>query len=203
MISKKICARCGKADDGSFTSAFCPQCEPVTHKRLPEDVVKCPKCGRFFVRGVWTKCDALGALNGMFQPRGYTVKNIIVIKRTKKTILEAELEPKRFVGVLLELKQCQECSLRSGGYHEAVIQVRGDDKERIRQAAERLIHKISATTFIAKVEEKKEGIDIQVGRKRAALEAVDWMHLPRTQSNKLIGMHEGKRLMRTSICVRV
>ncbi|VVB68384.1 NMD3 family protein [Candidatus Norongarragalina meridionalis] len=203
MISTKICPRCGKEDDGTFTSAFCPQCEPVKHKRLPDEVVKCPKCNRYFIRGVWTKCDALGALNGMFQPRGYTVKNIIVIKRTKKTILEAELEPKRFIGVLLELKQCQECSLKSGGYHEAVIQVRGENREVVRHTAERLIHRISAVTFIPRVEEKKEGIDIQVGRKRAALEAVDWLHIPRTQSNKLIGMHEGKRLYRTSICIRV
>ncbi|PIO06612.1 hypothetical protein COT29_00290 [Candidatus Micrarchaeota archaeon CG08_land_8_20_14_0_20_59_11] len=203
MISKKICPRCGKEDDGSFASAFCPSCEPVTHKRLPESVVKCPKCGRFFVRGVWTRCDALGALNGMFQPRGYTAKNVIIVKRAKKTILQAELEPKRFIDVLLELKQCQECSLRSGGYHEAVIQVRGENAERVREVVERLIHRIGAITFIAKVEEKKEGIDIQVGRKRAALEAVNWMHLERTQSNKLIGMHQGKRLMRTTICVRV
>ncbi len=97
---------------------------------------------------------------------------------------------------------CQDCGRRSGGYHEAIIQLRGNST-RINQLAQALLRELEAITFVTKVIEKKEGVDLQVGSKRAAIDVMSKRHFETITSNKLVGEKNGKQLYRKTICVRL
>jgi nonsense-mediated mRNA decay protein 3 len=112
---------------------------------------------------------------------------------------------KRIIPVRLRISQtqCRECSLRSGGYFEAVIQLRGD-RDKIEKLANRLSHRIEREEgFVSKTEEKKEGLDLYISNKQAAHKAINWMKLSFNSSRTLAGMREGKELYRTTYCIRL
>ncbi len=104
----------------------------------------------------------------------------------------------------IELKPtiCPECSRMSGGYYEGIIQLRGNEKK-IQKLAELLIEKLSKRTFIAKSEEKEEGLDIYVGKSRAVVEVMVLLKEKTFITKKLIGRSQGKRLYRTTFLLRL
>ena len=58
-------------------------------------------------------------------------------------------------------------------------------------------------SFVAKVEELKEGTDIYVGSHKTATDVLSRLKLAYTQANKLAGKKRGKNLYRRSYCVRL
>jgi NMD protein affecting ribosome stability and mRNA decay len=60
---------------------------------------------------------------------------------------------------------CEQCKKSEGTYHEAVIQLRGVNKEILTELVQELVKK---EVFIKERVDKKEGIDLKVSNKRAA-----------------------------------
>ncbi|KYC44795.1 MAG: NMD3 family protein [Candidatus Methanofastidiosum methylothiophilum] len=121
--------------------------------------------------------------------------------------------------ILLSGEQCQRCSRFYGGYYEAILQVRNDEKkieterannimEIIDELSDRYISK-DRMAFIARVEELKEGIDIYMGSlsaaRKMANELVKRFSGSLGESHKLMGLDRdsGKKIYRTTVTVRL
>ncbi|PIO02179.1 hypothetical protein COX86_00145 [Candidatus Micrarchaeota archaeon CG_4_10_14_0_2_um_filter_60_11] len=165
---------------------------------------QCPACG---------KLDAKGEFSGAFCPECEARENPQSAPKEKKRLaqycakcgkhwtrdgwVKGAPTEKHFT------RTCLECTLESGGYHEAVIQVRGPHDE-ARRLMTNLARQIRKITFITAIHDEKFGYDIYVGRKRGAFEAIRALDLHCKKTNKLITQtREGKPVYRATYCVRI
>ncbi|MBI5037012.1 hypothetical protein HZC09_06760 [Candidatus Micrarchaeota archaeon] len=214
MLSK-ICPACGK-DDFSlpFVGAFCRDCfvsrSPLYV--LPSVSLQyCPCCGKFRLSGEWKDASFL---KGFLQQRiksDYELKDVAVVFDIHRkdvifsvklkldvhgTIVEAN-DKARFV---LDKRSCASCSRQAGGYHEAVLQLRGP-KDLVALKAESIERKLKGLTFIAKVVKQKNGLDLLVGDKRILAQFLHGSGY--VFSNKLVGRRDGRNLYRATFCLRL
>ena len=213
----KSCPSCGASEkQREFIGAFCVDCYA---KKRGDELISAPKKIELDTCPV-CKCLRQG-LNWVDFDGDY--ESVLVQKlKSPYPIVEAkarfvenrvffnavvEIEGKRIPAYVetrfdLTKKMCQDCGRRSGGYHEAIIQLRGNPT-RISQLAQALLRELEEITFVTKVIEKKEGVDLQVGSKRAAIDVMSKRHFETTTSNKLVGEKNGRQLFRRTICVRL
>ena len=121
--------------------------------------------------------------------------------------------------IMLSGEQCKRCSRFYGGYYEAILQIRNDEKkieleraneilEIIDDISDRLISK-DRMAFIARVEELKEGIDIYMGSlsaaRKIANELIKRFSGSMGEAHKLMGLDRdsGKKIYRTTVTVRL
>ncbi|NYT03537.1 MAG: hypothetical protein GKC00_02395 [Candidatus Methanofastidiosa archaeon] len=121
--------------------------------------------------------------------------------------------------ILLSGEQCQRCSRFYGGYYEAILQIRNEEKkielekandimEIIDELSDRLISK-DRMAFIARVEELKEGIDVYMGSlsaaRKIANDLIKRFSGSMGESHKLMGLDRdsGKKIYRTTVTVRL
>jgi NMD protein affecting ribosome stability and mRNA decay len=92
----------------------------------------------------------------------------------------------------------------SGGYFEAIVQLRGENRERLRQFGASLEKRLSEKTFVSKVDEKKEGIDLYIGSSKAVVADFSNRGIKALISRKLFGKDkEGRTTYRTTFLVRL
>jgi len=223
----RMCPTCGAREgEKQFINAFCIDCFAKQRRLIetPKEIafIHCTKCGRIRVSGEWVSAHR-NESKEEFQER---VLKETILRKTRlapgievvKASVEREknfalfravlsLEGKRFetgarILVGEEKRSCEDCGKRAGGYYEAIIQLRGDPK-RVERVALGLERTLNRKTFIAEVIVRKEGVDLQVGNKQAALQSLSQMGLTYSLSHKLIGMKEGKRVHRVTACVRI
>ena len=224
LIKMKSCPNCGKdesAFDEPFVGAFCPDCfaskKSLFEVKQPLELEYCQKCEKARFTGVWERPNAerlamyiTGKIRSEYP---FTVK-AGELKSPENNMLQIEIEilldlpqgstakKKTTRTVTLLPTQCVSCSQRSGGYFEAIIQLRGDPAKIARKTA--LIKAmVGNESFVAKVEELKEGTDIYVGSHKTATDVLSRLKLAYTQANKLAGKKRGKNLYRRSYCVRL
>lgn len=121
--------------------------------------------------------------------------------------------------ILLSGEQCQRCSRFYGGYYEAILQIRNEEKKIelekandimaiIDELSDRLISK-DRMAFIARVEELKEGIDVYMGSlsaaRKIANDLIKRFSGSMGESHKLMGLDRdsGKKIYRTTVTVRL
>lgn len=207
-MSGIICPRCGKSSgEAEFIDSFCVDCYPFK-VRLPErmSVEQCTRCKRVHVRGEWAQYNprkisdyVISKCKGDFDSAGYdpeTQKAAFIMSgsgaRVERTI------PLEVVKTI-----CQQCSRMSGGYFEAIIQLRGDPI-RVLGHTEMLLKRLAKmNTFITKEEEKDGGIDLYVGNSKAVVELMGELGLKTLITKKLVGRDQGKRLYRTTFLIRL
>jgi NMD protein affecting ribosome stability and mRNA decay len=97
---------------------------------------------------------------------------------------------------------CTECGRAGTQYFEAIIQLRGPENK-IERMLNLISRRLEETTFIPKIEELKEGIDIYVGSRNEAIAALNTYELGFLRTEKLAGEKNGKRLYRTTLLVRL
>jgi NMD protein affecting ribosome stability and mRNA decay len=97
---------------------------------------------------------------------------------------------------------CTDCGREGSQYFEAIIQLRGAPN-RVEKMADVLSRKLQKTTFIPKMEELKEGIDIYTGSRNDAIAALNAFSLGFLRTEKLAGQRQGRRLYRTTLLVRL
>ncbi|MFH1779861.1 MAG: NMD3-related protein [Candidatus Micrarchaeota archaeon] len=214
-----FCPRCGKIVE-TLVKGLCVDCFSSLPKplvRLPkENVVLCVSCGEFFSGGQWIAFNKENftlflkkKLKSTYPVKDFKLSKQVQEKKlflaTVNVVLDVDGNEitKEFVLLLPLVKQlCRDCSLSKGGYHEAIVQLRGD-KDKVSKMSEKMIKELSKTTFFSKTEEKKEGIDLFVGSKIAAMSFLSGLGLPYITSNKLVGVSkDGKRQLRLTICLR-
>ncbi len=162
----------------------------------------CPKCGRkgVFDGAFCPECEP--TLHSQFRAKTKKEKLRQVCTKCGKTRVGKEWvagdRPENFEKTL-----CPECSLQSGGYHEAIIQIRGPPEKAV-ALARRAVNEISEKTHVTEVRESRHGADVLVVRKRPAAEFVHSLGTEFKQTRKLVTQtREGKRVYRTTFCVRL
>jgi nonsense-mediated mRNA decay protein 3 len=121
------------------------------------------------------------------------------------------------VEVRIKKRLCDRCSRIAGGYYEGIIQVRASERtltEKERRASEKIAYGIieramdsDRKAFISKIKQLKEGVDIYVGTvkagRRISKAIVDKFGGKFSESPKLVGRKDGKRIYRISFAVRI
>ena len=205
-MSNLVCPKCGRtSDEVKFIDAFCIYCYPVNIK-VPGKVEleRCTRCGNMKMRGEWTafseakiKNLILDKCKGDFESAEYDMDRQVVVFRLKHT--DATIEKP----VALDIRKtiCLQCSRISGGYFEAIIQLRGN-RQKVEKSAEMLIKRAETKTFIAKTDDKEEGIDIYLGSSKVVVGLMAELGVRALITKKLIGREQGKRLYRTTFLIR-
>lgn len=203
-----ICPKCGsKSSEKEFIGPFCIDCHKFRFKTPKAVVIKhCKKCGRVWIGNGWVphnkkKIEEMIAsrFKGDFERIDYYLESSVAVmyfrEDNKIYMIDKKFEP------VLEFMHCPDCSRRSGGYYEAIIQLRGDRKK-IEKWASKLIYDLNKKTFVTKVEERREGTDLFVGQSKAVFELLRELGLRTKISRKLYTQRKGKRLYRTTFAVR-
>ena len=105
--------------------------------------------------------------------------------------------------VLIRKEQCVVCARSNSQYFEAIIQIRGDDRLKVERMVDILTKRVESRSFIPKIDELKEGIDIYCGSRNEAIAALNAQKLGFVRTEKLAGEKNGKRLYRTTLLVRL
>lgn len=211
----KQCPKCGKADEASqFIGAFCKPCFALHHKTYSIDdleVDECSKCGSVRQGNDWVKHGEEVVKKAVLKSikSNYPSETRIFLDRDSKGFLatadirmEVEghaVEAVEKIRVQSNKTQCPSCSHQSGGYHEAIVQLRGPNHEKL---AEKITADIEQTSFITAITAQKNGVDLMVGSKKVALEAVTATRKKFTTTSKLITEKDGKKIYRTTILIR-
>ncbi len=206
---KLICPKCGVSnEEASFSGPFCVKCAPVNiscPKRI--EYIRCSKCKRVRLKGNWVECseekltrEVIKKCKGEFLHGTYNFHDqeatFFVGNKTNMFPIKKRMK----VNVIKNI--CQECSRKSGGYFEAIIQLRGK-QSKINQYDKLFRKMLLKKSFVAKEEELKEGLDLYIGNSRAVVEMFAELGLRAKISKTLSGEKEGKRLYRTTFLVRV
>ncbi|VVC01646.1 NMD3 family protein [uncultured archaeon] len=194
---------CGKADSqAEFLGELCVSC---AESRMPDfpavKVMFCPKCHSLLDRGRKKKDATLSE----------EVVRLLKLKGKNAVLDEAKGEIeydaghgriKRKVLLLIDKAQCTDCDKAGSQYFEAIIQLRGDGKK-VGKMADSLVRKLEKRTFVPKIEELHEGLDIYCGSRNEAISSLNAFSLPYVRTEKLAGQRDGKRLYRTTLLVRL
>ena len=76
-------------------------------------------------------------------------------------------------------------------------------EKKMEKLARMLVRRIESRSFIPKIEELKEGLDIYCGSRSEAIAALNSYSLGFIRTEKLAGEKNGKRLYRTTLLVRI
>lgn len=95
---------------------------------------------------------------------------------------------------------CDDCVKLSGNYHEAVVQIRGDEKDRI---YDKMV-KLSRKSLIAGIDNLKEGYNIRYVYKRDAVRIISFLRkkFDIKDTYKLVGEKKGAKLYRNFYMVK-
>lgn len=208
-MAELVCPRCGRGNDKvHFIDAFCVDCYPL-NVSAPADVSieKCKRCGMMHFRGEWgpyspkkiashveSKC------RGDFARAEYNIDAQAVTFTIVKD--DEKLTVRRTVPFNITETVCPKCCRISGGYYEAIIQLRGGSRAKQETYAAMLVRKLEKVTFITKTEEKDEGLDLYVGHSKPVVRLMADLGVRSTISKKLVGRDQGKRLYRTTFLIR-
>jgi nonsense-mediated mRNA decay protein 3 len=206
-MSVLVCPRCGRTSDKvAFIESFCIDCYPLSIK-VPDrvELEQCARCGRIRLRGEWTPFSekkladlVLSRCKGDFIDAGYGFEHQTAWFLVKGGSARVE----RKIPLLIRRTVCPQCSRISGGYFEAIIQLRGD-RRRMDKYADMFVKRLQKKTFITKTEEKDGGLDLYIGNSKAVVAMMGEMGLKVLMTKKLVGREEGKRLYRTTFLLRL
>jgi nonsense-mediated mRNA decay protein 3 len=233
------CPRCGRECEKIFNSV-CRDCFFETFKLIELPLVLhvkiCSNCGAYFHRSRW---EDTGSVENVVLK---AVENSLFI-HSEAGDVEVYLEPREVTPYLYKVKAgvdavvrgepvhadietevriqrtaCDMCSRESGGYFEAIIQIRAagrfpaeEEKRRCtaiaREAMESMRKKGDRLAFISDIQEMREGIDLYMGSMNASRQVcrliISELGGSFSESPTLIGMKDGKNLYRITFAVRL
>ncbi len=204
-----ICPKCGKdSDTKEFVEAFCIDCYKFNVK-LPKGikVEVCKRCNSMMLQGVWQQLHrskiseyVIEKCKGDFVNAECDIDTgickFIFEKNGKQATVERTVDIEKIVNI------CPNCTRSSGGYYEAIVQIRGEH-DKVGKEASRIEHALSRRTFVSKIEEKHEGLDLFVGSSKEAAAILYKFNLKPAISRSLFGRKDGKCIYRVTYAVRV
>ncbi|MDD2665436.1 MAG: NMD3-related protein [Methanocellales archaeon] len=233
MTSYLFCPNCGqRSENGLCTQCFLERFDLVKCPLLLLAKV-CPTCGSFFRNGKWVECDlnslATSTVRSQLNinPAAEDVRislvpetlgeNMRVHVHVDAMVRGRAVSEDADVDVRIERKSCDRCRLIAGGYYEAIVQLRAEnrfpaseERSRCKDIAANVINQLQKRdrmAFISDIKELKEGIDIYV----VPIHAGDLVSKAITEklggqisrAAKLAGRREGKEVYRVSFAVRL
>jgi nonsense-mediated mRNA decay protein 3 len=204
-----ICPRCGRtSDEKEFVEAFCIDCYEF-NIRLPKglQVDICKRCGRMNLQGEWQQLNrrrisayVAGKCRGDFTAVDCDIDTGVCSFTFEKSGKRAVVQ--RQVDLQKQVTMCPDCNRSSGGYFEAIIQLRGEPA-RVEEEAERIRGRLAKKTFVSKIEEMHGGLDIYVGSSKVVTAVLHDLGFKPARSRKLFGKKEGKNIYRASYAIRL
>ncbi len=230
----KRCPVCGKPMEGSLE--MCPECYAERREvfRLDDiiELVKCPRCEFFKIRGRWKDIpfeDALveAVYNSLRVIPEFEVEDVFISPLARGEVgkyvvrLEGSLDGEfisveKVVEVRVRREVCKRCSREAGGYYESIVQIRADSREIseeelevVRGIIERVLEREreNQKAFISKIVERREGIDYyfgdrNIGKKISRLIA-DELGGKIIESKKIHTRRDGQDVYRFTYAVRL
>ncbi len=208
-----FCIKCG---GDAFKDNLCEKCflekkELFTIK--PIKIRRCPLCKKYYTQMEKVAPEHLGDfIEGKIIATG-RIKDVSIHVNEKIGIIEADITatgtiaPSKIlindtkkIKIIARAMMCENCVKKSGNYHEAVIQVRGDDKERILKKIGRMLKRDE----IANIRLLKEGYDLLVISKGPATKAAKALSEKYNvkASYKLMGEKKGSKIYRNYYCIK-
>jgi nonsense-mediated mRNA decay protein 3 len=233
------CPKCGRECDKFFDSV-CKDCFFETFKLFELPLVLhvrvCSSCGAYFHKSKWEDIGNLeeavlkAVENAIFihseaedveiylKPREVTPFIYIVRAEVDAVVRDEPIHAEAETEVRILRTACDICSRESGGYFEAIIQIRAagrfpteEERKRCsaiaREAMEGMRKKGDRLAFISSVLEQKEGVDLYMGSMNASRQVcrliISELGGNFSESPTLVGMKDGKNLYRITFAVRL
>jgi nonsense-mediated mRNA decay protein 3 len=206
-----ICPKCGaSSDELEFIDAFCTDCFEFKVK-MPKGIVlsQCTRCKKIKIKTDWKNPTPKQVSEYVTSKcRGeFTSAEFDSSTKTIKFILEREgktVEINKEIPFEVSPTICTSCSRAAGGYYESILQIRGEDADRVESKARKLVEMLRKKTFVSKLEEMHGGLDMYVGSTKVVFETLQKLNIKPTKiTRKLSGRREGKKLYRTTFAIRV
>ncbi len=232
-----FCVECGK-EESVYKNGVCLSCYIKSHSfsKGPEtiDIPVCTNCDSYKYKNTWH--------SGIFTEflRKVIKNNFKINRELEKVDINIKCEESKqdmrckvyisgFIDdteiteehdVLVRLKKtvCDVCSKKFGGYHEAIIQIRADERKlskdelkNLRLVVENIVENLQAkgnrTIFIADIGEEPGGINFYISDKGAGVviaKKIQEQHGGKLkQSSKNIGMKDGRQMYRMTYLLRL
>ena len=214
---EKTCPRCGKTEKQKpFIGFFCEDCYSQNSNVKMEHKVRfvsCNRCGRLQMGNGWVEFSRKTLdeklkqfASGQFDAIRFVLPEklegeslAVFIIKSGSSIAEVSRE---FI-LARDWGICTVCSRQSSGYFESIIQVRCPTPEENERLTKKLVTALERKTFLAKIEELKEGIDLYVGSNKTTMEVIEKLGLKFLKTYTLhTADKEGKGIYRTTYCLR-
>ncbi|MDG6256052.1 MAG: 60S ribosomal export protein NMD3 [Methanomicrobiaceae archaeon] len=236
-MRESFCPKCGAPSE----EGLCPRCMVdatewlVCESRVTQ--VVCPSCGSVKQAGAWTDVEQdpadLSAALAMsavhvhedvtdlaiaIETREPSPNRTVAAVSVRGTLYGLSVEDTCRVEIAWKKEQCDRCSRYSGGYYEAVLQVRAADRkpdiyelEKAAGIAEASEAELQASgdrfAFVLKVDEHRDGLDIFVGSQHLAdlvsRGIVQELGGKYSTHPKLVGERDGRKLYRVTYAIRL
>ena len=199
----RYCPTCGKPDtENEFSGEMCMDC--LLGRLGPLPVIRvaiCQKCKAVIDKGNKRKeLDIAGEATRLLKLKSADPEYSESFNSVEYDTRYGRVS--RPLTLLLEKRLCADCSRSNSQYFEAIIQLRGGDGK-IERMANILLNRLHEKSFVPKIEELKEGLDIYCGSRNEAIAALNSQKLGFLRTEKLAGEKNGKRLYRTTLLVRL
>ena len=228
------CPVCGKSIKGNLE--MCPECYAERRDVFWLDniieLVKCPRCEFFKIRGRWKDIpfeDALveAVYASLRVIPEFKVEDVFISPLARGEVgkyavrLEGSLDGEfvsveKIVDVRVKREVCKRCSREAGGYYESIVQIRAESREIseeelkvVRDIIGRVLEreKENQKAFISKIVERREGIDYyfgdrNIGKKISRLIA-DELGGKIIESKKIHTRRDGQDVYRFTYAVRL
>ena len=199
----RYCPTCGKSDDKvPFYGELCTECARGRIEPFPPvRITICSKCGLLIDKARKKKTASVEE----------EIARVLKLKQKNPSFETAKSEISydtptgrmtQSVLLLTDKSMCADCCRAGSQYFEAIIQLRGAEGK-VQRMAGMMEHRLEQTTFIPKIEELKEGLDIYCGSRNEAIAALNTFQLGFLRTEKLAGEKDGRRLYRTTLLVRL
>jgi nonsense-mediated mRNA decay protein 3 len=232
-----FCVECGRETE-IFKEGLCKECYLKTHQFTEGtefiDIPVCVHCGVFKYKNTWMQ-ENLEKVLVRYIKNSFKISN--QLKKIKiepqcseeKERINCQVSITGFIDdqkivekhqVFVRLKQnvCNVCSKQFGGYHEAIIQVRAEDRDLTENELDRIVlfvfkmvenmqEKGQRGVFLADYGEEHGGFDFFLSNKQAAYNITKKLQEEYggniKKSSKNIGMKEGKQIYRNTFLLRL
>ena len=239
MSNLLICPSCGKECEKLIRS-LCPACFSAKYDLFEMPLVfhvrVCPECGAFYHKNKWEDGENIEEIIMMLSREvlliNTDIDNVSVgmqpVARTPYiydlyvdvdgTIEGVPVYKDGKTEVRIKREACDMCSRKAGGYFEAVIQIRGTNRQPSKEelsecrkltsaTLEQLDRKGDKLAFVSDIVELKEGTDYYIGSTNAARQLcrriIDLYGGTVSESYTLAGMKDGKEAYRTTFAMRL
>ena len=239
------CYLCGKE---AVVDGLCGSCYDAQHPLMgvstPLPLIACKKCSSVKVPGGWKKMS-IGKMNAeelaeaqmdivldqemklFYEGLTLTIEEVNKLDRVTHLLITAtgksheSIPPhdeEHPVEIRFRYSTCDTCGMMSGGYYEAILQMRADGREISDDEKKELTKRVTDTTvaryktddkaFVNLIDDTKHGIDYYIGSEHLAKDIADDFEgryiAERKENYKLIGEDKtGKKKYRVTILLRL
>jgi NMD protein affecting ribosome stability and mRNA decay len=215
---RKVCAKCGINEHASeFVGPFCPACASETASATLANRIEVDECPR---------CKRIRRATEYFEPSNDELASLAASKiKGSADIVGAKLHCKPRAGRSLQCsldcvlscdgkefpkafdfefffqtELCDRCNKIASGYHEGILQLRGDSA-RVEKAAEKFRQELGGD-IVTKEKKIGGGIDLFISERDVMMKLVMSVHRPYTATRKLKGVKKGRHHFITTVCMR-